>query len=416
MGNRTASAPVSPATADSLPIDVLAKIFDYAPHAARLLAISPVCKRWRSAALRSIKSFRADIVKAQKMAAILALFPSLTDLTICRDISFFALPTTLQSLSLTKSYVIRTLQEEMGGGATFLSQRFPHLTALDTDDASGPTSSLKPADYAPFERFLGAHVLQLSSFKWRPSDHIPRGVAFSTWPALHTLEVRDTMLRHWSSPPPALTDLTLWSYNSDDLMAVAECWLTALTSIELFASAQSDATYGRLRRCPRLRSLSVCGCKDTALMARHADLFHRFASSVDVNSERDWEWLSRCKSAKWLAITAPFPSVPDAHYLPPLEAITLRRGYTNISTVEMLTYAMTVLSKFPSLTNLNVEVAGSDAAGEWQRLIEQAVVLGVSHRLTYIGLHWARNTRLGDFTPHLKRYGWLRIVNYWDED
>lgn len=43
---------------DSLPRHLLTEIFSYAPPAARLKAISLVCKRWRTAALHASDGFR----------------------------------------------------------------------------------------------------------------------------------------------------------------------------------------------------------------------------------------------------------------------------------------------------------------------------------------------------------------------
>lgn len=76
---------VAPVTSHSLPVDLLAELFQYAPPCARLRAIGLVCKLWRSAALRATTSMSLHCTSKNGLASVFSLYSSLTDLTLSGD-------------------------------------------------------------------------------------------------------------------------------------------------------------------------------------------------------------------------------------------------------------------------------------------------------------------------------------------
>lgn len=86
---------------DSLPLDVLCLILSSFPVRARLRCASRVCRRWRTAALRSVTSLTFATCAAANLGPLLQLFPSVTQLDVRRRTERpAALPLTLRRLAL----------------------------------------------------------------------------------------------------------------------------------------------------------------------------------------------------------------------------------------------------------------------------------------------------------------------------
>src|SRR3569623_617377 len=79
-----------------LPGDILSLIFADAPFSARLRALSLVCKRWRTAALRSVKSCECYAFRWRTFE----LFPLFEELHFSSSKVYVALPTTLRRLTI----------------------------------------------------------------------------------------------------------------------------------------------------------------------------------------------------------------------------------------------------------------------------------------------------------------------------
>lgn len=129
---------------------MLTSIFAFLPLLGRLFAVSLVCKRWRSAAVRSVTAlqFRGGHLQEQ-----LNLFPSLTSLSLEAYANYPALPTTLRSLSLTLSPPSGapdslSLVDSMLG-------RLPRLSSLSLIAVGNDTTALMS--------FLAQHASQLTS-------------------------------------------------------------------------------------------------------------------------------------------------------------------------------------------------------------------------------------------------------------
>lgn len=109
-----AHAPVAPGAAkrlrhdvrwasaiEAIPIEVLGLIFARFPLRARLRSVACVCKRWRTAALRTVTSFCYTGAGGARLSDVLSLLPALTHIDVRgRSESPAALPSTLRSLDL----------------------------------------------------------------------------------------------------------------------------------------------------------------------------------------------------------------------------------------------------------------------------------------------------------------------------
>lgn len=91
----------APVSSQSLPVELLAELFQYAPPRARLRAIGLVCKLWRTAALRATTSMSLHCTSKNGLASVFSLYSSLTDLTLSGD-TRSRLPTSLRRLSLRR--------------------------------------------------------------------------------------------------------------------------------------------------------------------------------------------------------------------------------------------------------------------------------------------------------------------------
>lgn len=119
----------APATIDSLPRHLLTEVFSYAPPAARLKAVSLVCKRWRTAALHACDTLVWRSFDRKRPE--LALLPSLTDLSITHGVlSHATLPASLRKLTLDREALLCASNDAERGVDTFLAHHLPNLTEL----------------------------------------------------------------------------------------------------------------------------------------------------------------------------------------------------------------------------------------------------------------------------------------------
>lgn len=161
----------SAAHAATLPTDVLALIFAYAPTRARLRALSPVCKRWRAAALRSVSSltFYRHHADTWDLRALHRLLPSLTDLTIAEYCPSQYVITLLRRLALDEFVLLRLFDDEVAAyGSTLLTATLPSLTSLSLTVSSALVVSAArgspfTGDDNPIVDLLATHATQLVS-------------------------------------------------------------------------------------------------------------------------------------------------------------------------------------------------------------------------------------------------------------
>lgn len=419
----TSVAPRAPI--DALPLDLLAVIFAYAPYAARLRAISLVCKRWRTAALRSSKGYVAGIrrgdPRSKMLASALTLFPSLTHLDVRDKIPFFALPTTLRSLSLWPSYLEASVEEEARGGTTYLSQHFPNLTVVDSDAVGllyggrAPTVSLDP-----LVSFLRAHSTQISKLTVGAlHGSIARDVAALPWPKLRKLQCDAATLSLWS-PPPALVELELLLISDgDDFMAVAEHWLPMLTDVYIPSGITKPVVLDRIRRCPALRSLSTDEDLPRDCLERGigSDLFRRVLDNITIAGAQDWEWVCQFKAVRRLDFRSPLVAPPTPLALPTLEDVSIGNDADNLaSPFATLAFAIQLLRACPTIKFMEVVLSYFEDKPEevdapaLVRQIEELVVQGVAGGLRSLEFSVDAELNFGCEVPRAAQLGWLYIT------
>lgn len=260
------SSPTSPSL-NSLPTDLVAEIFSHTPFRARLVTLSLVCKRFRSAALRSIDSVilppgrGGPLISHATAAAFLALVPSLKLKTISAEHSpVFMFPSdALQSLSLGETPLRLAWELEGQGVRTFLSAHFPHLRSLKLRlirDGSGSATS--------FSRFLARHTAQLTHLHIidHGGDCFPLQQAISAldWSALKELimECSDGAPLDFGRFVAAMqTSATLHLTTPANVFNVIPTErLANLVHWHNVDELDSDVDLARLKSLPRLRSIA----------------------------------------------------------------------------------------------------------------------------------------------------------------
>ena len=229
MSERGEGAPFSPiadpsspaaAPASILPLAVLTEVFRYAPVPARLLALSRVCKRWHTAALRSINSIRPALGNSAVIPS--ALLASLTEL----DLRWTAARIALRALGASNS-----LRRLTVGHAGCLAGYLPHLESL-------ALVSLKDFQSEAAVAFLGTHSQQLAELTLGPlvplSFQLTPNLMSLTWPVLRKLTARRVppfAIDHFLNHASAVTELWLEAPDNEFMM-LSEHSLTALVSFE----------------------------------------------------------------------------------------------------------------------------------------------------------------------------------------
>lgn len=224
---------------------------------------------------------------------------ALTHLEVKGKVPFYALPTTLRSLSLSSAYLEASAAEEARGGTTYLSQRFPDLTSLDSPTISPFYDTYNPAvSLAPLLGFLQAHSTQITEFTAGVlHNSIMRDVAALPWPMLRKLKCDPVSLALWS-PPPALRELKVHCAGAFDSV-VAEHWLPLLTDVHI-DSQLTLSVLDRLRRCPARKALDAWQVGEW--VAHNPEFFRSLLSECEVTDE-GWEWLCQFKALRRLFVS-----------------------------------------------------------------------------------------------------------------
>ena len=162
--HRQAADTDPPSAWATLPIDVIGLIMAHHTQYARIHALSCVCKRWRTAALRSVTKLRAA-----SCDNAIALFPSLRSLALWRPVAGLSLPAGLTKLvmgcqanllGVASVPPLRSLKLSFHCNFFALEPLFTSvqssLTALDLD---GFIDDGKRTTVAEYEDYFSAHPL-----------------------------------------------------------------------------------------------------------------------------------------------------------------------------------------------------------------------------------------------------------------
>lgn len=387
---------------------MLAEVFAYALHAARLRAISLVCKRWRTAALRAIKSLRFDVTcSSEKMMSALSLLPSVTELVMGCEVPFSALPITLRELSLFFCFLNASLAEEARGGTTVLSMHFPNLTALKLEVLPRPGTPL-----LSLVRFVQAHSAQITSLSLDllvVHESIKCDILALPWPKLRKLTCDAPLLNLWC-PSPALVDVNIRNVSPDQFLAVPEEFLTRLTSVTITGNQIAQPVLDRFRRCPALKSLTTQKfLTDLECLNRNIDFFCHFLTGYE-GSNINWEWLCQFKALRDLHVSQPCSLPPASLHLPLLQKVVIGDYTTRFPAIDALVFAMRLLFTCPAIKFVGVTLAGEAediVAPELVQCTEELIARSISQSVEYLMVF----TRLPLHCeiPQAVQAGWLKL-------
>lgn len=405
----TAAAPIN-----TLPSELLIAIFTYAPHLARLRALALVCKRWRIAVLRSIRSFvwqlfgqgHHDSCKDRSLAAVLALLPGLTSLEIKDDACDAVLPVGLRCLK------IKPLPTEFHS-ISFLSAHLPSLTALHLGSFRGCTDSTVMA----VVDFASAHSSQLLELSLAS---VPQTLARQQWPALRRLVLPHMM--HSDSlevfdHAPCLQELSV-EQTLDVHHSIPDRCLPVLKSIGLLSNILSPCLT-RLRSATKLDSMALMMAPSRVVAAEHADFLGRTVKTLTLSStSEELKLFSALRSLHVMQLPSHVPAVLSQ--LACLRQVTIG-SLVPLPAVGALTFASSILRQVPQLEVLNVymEVDEEDAVNRLLPILHDLVSLASSTNVHTIGLRatYVSATRIAKAhiathlltTPTAFKYGWREL-------
>lgn len=233
-----------------LPFDVLMVIFSYFPNRVRLRCLSFVCKRWRTAALRSVTSYiwgdYAFRREGPPFEALMKLMPSITHLTLMVPSTRFMLPDSIRSLALSDY------------ASALAPQHCPNITAL--------SFTANHRFEVPDAAFIHRHCEQVTELTLRvvednifffvdlsPVNHID----LYSWPKVQTLSL-DCYDEHWAQRlierMPALRSLRLTLPRADNFMRLPQHCLASLRALT-FTEEEEPEHIACVACLPKMRKL-----------------------------------------------------------------------------------------------------------------------------------------------------------------
>lgn len=326
----------------SLPLDLLCEIFAFAPYRASVLAIGLVCKRFRIAALRSIRHIAVN--SGTRPLPDLALLPQVRSLDARPGIlASTLLPTALQRLALSHLTLQDAFYRYSLGQPTFISAHFPQLTALriHIDEADDRATDLIVA-------FLTRHGTQLTALDFSSeAQGLTIGVATLAFPVLKKLRLKNLaaamVLPFAVVAPSAALHLSCIAPHFTSLLALR----SRLVAVDLHG--KSEAALEALGGLPHLRAWSCSPpvvLRGSPLNATLTDVTVQTKAVLDelltltnlkrlflehVGSGHTFPWalprlreLSIGTSSKWFADELALPMAMDAvRALPRLKTVRL---------------------------------------------------------------------------------------------
>lgn len=191
---------------EAIPIEVLGLIFARFPLRARLRSVACVCKRWRTAAVRTMTSFCYTGAGGAHLSDVLGLLPALTHIDVRgRSESPAALPTTLRSLDLLVDIGQDSMNLISSGPLPRLVRRSSETLRVLSYTAL--LLQIRPsAPHVSSSRRLFDHRLHLllppPSSLWRSACSSCRLCALSVYVPLYPRAVSSGgRAHHFSSPP-----------------------------------------------------------------------------------------------------------------------------------------------------------------------------------------------------------------------
>lgn len=262
--------------------NVLSLIFAHALLTARLRVLSRVCKRWRVAAFRSVKSYACYALRLDTIDH----FPLLEELSFSSSKIYVALPITLRRLTIDLDVLCD------------LKPLFPNVPIPPLTHASfgaGLSPELMSKLSLPIMRACLTSLVSLTLSYVKVDAELIGFIKSARFPLLATLSI--------SLNPSTFTLLDPGSKRSDAVLAFVQRHASQLTALDFSGSLPALATL----HFPELRKLSLDGSRTSAdvidallahcpaledLTWRHAHLLDCAASPGWFTSltSLHWEW------------------------------------------------------------------------------------------------------------------------------
>lgn len=365
---------VVPAMVNALPMELLALIFEHTPFRARMRTLSFVCKRWRTAALRSV-TWLPSTPKLDCIA--LALYPSLTHLEAPWD--------RLRSWAA---------QEECGE-RTPLSMDL-NLRALTINAITEPLSP-PPPRIAMFLRHHMAHLTELDIWGRDLTELVPE-LSRIGMPEVRVLSVNAISARSVATlvqAAPRLTALTLricsWAPR---LLDVPVTMLTSLKTLHLSCPANHyilhEPAVDYLLKLPRLASLKH------NLDLRLPPCLQHMQTSVHLNAECDWPSLAHHSNLTALQLSKDWTGSITPLTLPFLSSVWISPGTPVCRTTEL---ASAILHQHRGLEWLSVSLQCAPPEA-LEKLVAQGIRYGLRRLLV---------SPLPEELPRAAKAGWIRL-------
>lgn len=333
----------------------------------------------------------------------------LVDVAVKAPVNHFALPTSLTSLKIAHDYSAAASLAEERGTRTFLSQHFPHLTALHLDRPSE-----EPLFSPHLGRFLLAHCSQITDLKVSStSNHgIENEVLNVQWPNLRELTLIYPMEPYISqtvAKAPALAHLHLSGVDPDDLLILPTTCYALMTTVEVcgYISGQNDVIARLVQQAPKLTSFH--SDDHLRLVEEHSPLAHFLTGVGLVPGPLAWKSLARFPHLTDLYIeTLTMPLIVSC---PRLQRVTIgwyNKGVCPIGGAMMAALVMRTLpglkqvTLFPDLADRTKLAEGRALLAE---LAQVALEAGVSE-LRVVPINEQASLLDGVFAS-FARHGWI---------
>lgn len=363
----------------AIAFDVLCQVVVYAPFAARLKAVSLVCKRWRAAVLHSIKSVSFFPVLADELSTLIQRFPSLTNVTLPCAVAPSALPRSVQALTLR---VDARPDEHLDG--LFYAAHFPNLTSLCL--RAGLADVPQDPPVLNTVRIHSTQLTELSCNQLDPSEI--RALLTCRWPVLRKLSLvflPEEDVISLLDALPALAELHFSCPQTWDVMRLPDRAVRLLSSLFVLTGFTAECLARLNELCPTC-SISALHPPSFAFMRDHEAQFARSLSRMDLGVH-SWQWLARFQALETLHITpgdALASAMPEPVSLPRLKVVTLGTPAEPWPADEGILYATLLLRTQPRIQHLGLcltfgRVARRDYTGRFVALVSLADSLGLRH-------------------------------------
>lgn len=399
-----------------LPLDIIAAIVGFAPWLARLRTLSLVCKRWRTACVRSIRhlpfvNLSYNVAATRTRSAAASLFPSLVSLSLSNTNLCVALPSSLTRLRINATDVsaIKLLLDE--APHTALSAHLPHLTTLHIH-LSYLSASVTAGLPSSLWSFIDRHLSTLTTLKlnlYTDTNYIIPKLSGAAMPEMRCLLLNShattdaRLIERILRNAPKLQSFQLLSrIPLDDVCTIPASLLAPLELLHV--DTQNFATTEQIHFLDRLPNLHTTNCRPDFNTAPHLQYgTYRINYAFDEPLEK----LTRNRRARFLRAQPAGPQPVPLPRLPSYCHVDVTWG------AHACAYALAILDATRGVHHMQVSLEEETAQDRLIDCIERLVVAGVRSGLRELIVcvrEVRREFASGAASTHpLVAGGWIRL-------